>query len=104
VNAFGKGQVIYLGTALDEAATAAFVTYLCALAEITPCAHTPTGVTAHIRNGPERRVLFLLNYTAQKQSVTLDGEWQDAFTCEKKTTVEIQPVDGYPGSLVKYGY
>jgi beta-galactosidase len=92
VNAYGKGKVFYLGTALDEKATAALLDYLLEQAGVQRGPQTPEGVRAHERRGPEARLLFLLNYSDSVQTVTLAERWTDAFDGAVGEVFEVPPV------------
>jgi beta-galactosidase len=92
VNAYGKGKVFYLGTALDEKATTAFLGYLFEQAGVQVGPVTPEGVRAHERRGPDVRLLFLLNYTDSPQTVTLTEDWSDAFDREVGEVFEVPSV------------
>ena len=92
-NRWGKGQVIYLGTVLEGAPLAAFVDYLCGLAGVQPGLAVPDGVRAYERRGNGTRLLFLINETETPQRVNLPTGWQDVFSEQSLTEVEIAPVD-----------
>lgn len=92
-NRCGDGTVLYVGTRLGPEDLDACVAWLCGETRIESVAQTPPGVSAHERRGDGRRLLFLLNYTQQAQSVPLDGNWRDALTGETCPTAEVPPVD-----------
>jgi beta-galactosidase len=92
-NRWGKGQVIYLGTVLEGALTGFLVDYLCAQAGVRPGVATPEGVFAYERRSAGARLLFLLNQNEDAQHVDLHEEWQDAFSRETCTAVDIGAVD-----------
>jgi beta-galactosidase len=93
INAHGKGQVVYIGTALRGDTLTAFLDWLCALADVPVGLNTPDGVRAYQRQSNDVRLLFLLNFGEAAQAVSLDGKWQDTLTGERCTKVELQPAD-----------
>lgn len=90
---FGKGKIVYVGAVLAGQGLDALLKYLCGLANVEGIMQTPEGVCAYERQGPEHRLLFLLNYTDTKQTVSVPNAWQDAFTGDECREVEINPVD-----------
>jgi beta-galactosidase len=93
LNAYGQGQVVYVGAMLDEAAMGALVDDLCQLAGVRPLVDTPPGVRVYQRRGPGTRLWFVLNYTGAAQTISLPGTWRDVFTGEACQAVEVAPVD-----------
>jgi len=92
-NDFGKGKVIYVGTVLQGEAIDALAGYLCGLAGIKGIMKTPQGVSAYERQGPDHRLLFVLNYTDTRQTVTLPHTWKDAFSGQECREIQIDPID-----------
>jgi len=50
-------------------------------------------VRAYERRGESERLLFVLNYTDQPQTVTLPGSGLDALTDQPASRIEVTPVD-----------
>jgi len=81
LNHFGKGSVFYVGT---ESSAPEFYERLlgyalqAAGAEAGPRA--PDGVEVATRQGPGGKIIFLLNYTDQEQSVDLGRAYRNALT------------------------
>ena len=93
INEYGKGKVLYLGTALDKAGTDSLVAFACAQAEIEMGPKTPEGVMAYVRCCKDRKILFLLNYTDHIETISLQGIWQDSLSSESGSTFSIHAVD-----------
>ena len=93
LNEFGSGKVVYVGTVLRGETLAALITWLCRLAGVEPVLSAAPGVRALERRGDKTRFLFLLNFTDTPESVSLDGEWEDAFTGERAASVDVAAID-----------
>ena len=93
VHPYGKGKVVYVGTLFRGADLQAFVTWLCAQAEVEPILATPPGVHAYERRGGAVRLVFLINYTDQTVETDLDGEYSDLLAGGKTTRVKIAALD-----------
>jgi len=76
-NRFGKGWVVYIGTAGDEPFFDNLANYLIALSEVKPVLESPEGVEITERWVSDRRLLFVLNYTSKQQEVSFDGHYSD---------------------------
>lgn len=77
VNEYGSGKAYYVGTHSDQAFYQTFLHKLFAQAGIKPVHHTPSGVEAAVRENAGGRYLFLLNHTAEEQTVVLEGNYKD---------------------------
>jgi beta-galactosidase len=98
VNDYGRGKVVYVGTLLRGETLKAFVSWLCAQAAVVLGQATPQGVRAYERwgcdaRGRDLRLLFLINYSDVEQTVSLAGQWEDAFTGERCTQAAVPAVD-----------
>lgn len=93
VNQYGKGKVVYCGTALDGNSLNSFVKYLCDLAEVQSIIKTPEGVQAYIRRQKGKRIVYILNYTKTNMKVELPWETKDAFTGYMCREVDVEPLD-----------
>jgi beta-galactosidase len=82
VNRWGKGTVIYVGTALRGESMAALIAAMCARAGIAPLTHAPPGLHVYQRVGPDARIWFVLNKTETTLSCTIPGKWRDALSGE----------------------
>jgi beta-galactosidase len=72
LNHYGQGRVIYLGVLSDGAFYDALACWLSDLAGIQTL-ETPTGVEVAVRWQGEQSITFILNHTAQPQTLTLDA-------------------------------
>jgi len=72
LNEVGEGRVVYVGTFGDADLWTALVGWLIALAELKPLLDVPQGVEVTERWQGDRRLLFVLNHTAEEQEVVLD--------------------------------
>ncbi len=95
LNGFGKGHVIYLGT---QSSSATFYDRLTGFADGLAGVHRgpvlPKGVEMSVRQRPGEKLIFLLNYTNQPQTVSLDEATRDAFSGDpQKREVKISPIN-----------
>jgi beta-galactosidase len=80
-NKYGKGTGWYVGAIVrEEVFYDAVVSRLLADAGIAPLVHLPRGVEAAIRQGNDRRLLFLVNHTNDEQTVGVPQGVQDVLT------------------------
>ncbi|KQN67959.1 beta-galactosidase [Serratia sp. Leaf51] len=79
VNLFGKGQAYYVASRNDAQFHADFFTALAKEMHLPRAINTPLpeGMTAARRTDGESEFIFLQNYSAQSQSVTLPLDYQD---------------------------
>jgi beta-galactosidase len=89
VNNYGKGKVIYIGTVLRDASLQAFAEWLTHLAGIEPNLPTPAGVRAYERQGADFRLLFLLNFGEDNQTVLLGSTWREILTDQDVSEVHL---------------
>jgi beta-galactosidase len=73
LNLYGEGQAVYAGTMGGEQFWDVLVGWLVNLAGLRPVMDTPPGVEAAERWQGEKRLLFLLNHTAQEQTIEIDA-------------------------------
>jgi beta-galactosidase len=89
----GEGQVLYVGVMLPQAGVHAVVDWLCQRCGIKPTFARPEGVSIYERECEQYKLLFLINWTPEPQTVKLHDGWQDAFTQEPLDAVLIPPND-----------
>ncbi|MBB6114619.1 beta-galactosidase [Rahnella inusitata] len=79
VNLYGKGQAYYVASCNDAQFHADFFTALAKEMHLPRAINTPLpeGMTAARRTDGESEFIFLQNYSAQSQSVTLPLDYQD---------------------------
>ena len=75
---FGKGRAVYLGAHLEPQDLARVLSILLAQADVKPSAQAPRGVEITVRHSAGKRWTYLLNHSAQAQSVTMPGTFKDA--------------------------
>ena len=92
-NKYGKGSAFYLGTVLDRGAMDWLVEYLCEAADTHPAIATgPAGVEVLRRSTGKDSFLFLLNHSAEKVTVPLDGDGCDLLTAVNiRGSIELDP-------------
>jgi beta-galactosidase len=93
LNSYGKGKVVYVGTLLRGESLKTFIAWLCALADVPQGLATPENVRAYERRNEETRLLFLLNFGDEAQTITLDGQWEDTLTGTLYENVTVPPSD-----------
>jgi beta-galactosidase len=91
VNRFGKGALVYVGTLLRGENLDVFTTWLTGLAGVEPCMATPPGVRAYERRSADYRLVFLLNFSEQPQTVALGGVWHEQLSGEAVEHVHLSP-------------
>jgi beta-galactosidase len=79
-NAHGKGNVYYMGVYLPEPLLKEFLGGI--LPEF-PVKDIPEGVEITLRRGQQRRIVFVINNTRERQTVTLPGTFQDILSGEQ---------------------
>ncbi len=97
VNLFGKGQAYYLASRNDQTFHADFYTALAQEMNLPRAleATLPEGMTAARRTDGESEFIFLQNYAAQSQTITLTADYSDMIhggTLPRKLTL---PAFGY---------
>ncbi|MEI2609231.1 MAG: beta-galactosidase [Candidatus Promineifilaceae bacterium] len=96
VNEVGRGRAYYLAARTDSTFLQAFYTCLSqdlGLARAIPTP-LPEGVTAQVRVRGREQFLFLLNFNATPQPITLpSAQYQDALSAE--TVCGVLTLDGY---------
>jgi len=79
-NAWGKGSVYYMGVYLPEPVLRQF---LSGILPDFPVKDIPPGIEITLRKGPQRRLVFVLNNTRERQTVTLPGPMRDLLSGEQ---------------------
>jgi beta-galactosidase len=82
INSFGKGKAVYIGADLAPASLARALQSLSASAGVKALANVPAGVEVTVRKSGGKRWVFVLNHTANQQSVNIPGTLRDALTHE----------------------
>ncbi len=91
-NRFGAGHSVYVATFGDDALYAALAPWLLKLAQVEGALATPPGVECCVRWQGDRPLWFLLNHTAQEQSVTLPAPMVDIVSGQPvEATVVLKP-------------
>ena len=71
VNPCGQGLAYYIATDAEEAFLADFYRAVAAAKRIVPVVRPAAGVEVLLREGPDRKLLFLLNHAAKSRQVSL---------------------------------
>ena len=91
VHAVGKGQVIYVGTIGDAALATAVITGALELAKISPALRAPHGVEVTTCWRGQQPVLFILNHTANDETIRLDCAYTDLISGLSKDGTVVIP-------------
>jgi beta-galactosidase len=93
INRFGQGRVIYLGIMGDGAYYDAIARWLSNLADIKPLLETPAGIEVMERWQGEQKIMFILNHTAQPQTITLKSRFTNLLTDQTITgAIQLEPL------------
>ncbi len=95
LNEIGQGQVVYVGTVGDAPLHRALVDWSLGLVGAQPPPVVPRGIEMTERRQGDRRLLFVLNHTDQRQDVTLDGRYVNLLhnSAPLEGTVALAPKD-----------
>lgn len=92
VNAFGQGQVYYLGTHPEEAWLMSLFSEVASKLKITMFPGLPEGVQVTVRTGRDRSFLFVLNLCREARKVTLPGAYPSLLYGESRgLELELEP-------------
>jgi len=92
-NPFGKGGAFYVGTVPDEEGMRWLVEEFCKTADVNPIASdVPSGVELSRRTKGKSSWLFILNHSAKKVTVPLEGAGFDLLSdTAVKDSIELEP-------------
>jgi beta-galactosidase len=82
INTFGKGKAVYIGADLTRPGLARVLRSLSASAGVKQPFEVPSGVELTVRKSVNKQWVFLLNHTADPQSVSIPGAFTDLVTGE----------------------
>jgi len=85
LNKYGKGKAIYIGADLDAGGLNGMLQTLAGLAGVEQPLDVPSGVETTVRTSGGKQWLFLLNHTAEVQSVSISNSFTDILAREKLT-------------------
>jgi beta-galactosidase len=85
----GKGRITYVGFWPDAATLSALTAGWLKDAEVAPLLHVPEGVEVCERAGDGRRVLVLINHTADAKQITLPARMMDLLKGGNVSNVEL---------------
>ena len=92
INAFGDGQVIYIGTMGDDSFYSSITKWVLELANIKPLLVAPAGIEVTQRWQADQRLLFVLNHNAIAEEISLDNTYTDLITGKTFSgTITIEP-------------
>jgi len=100
MNRYQNGRVITVGTFGQPDLYTALLPWLCELASVQPILKAPTGVEVTLRQKNQTDYLFLLNHTAQDQTVMLDAAYTDLITEEHNIKQQIS-LDPYGVAVLR---
>ncbi|KAA3665306.1 MAG: hypothetical protein DWQ04_01310 [Chloroflexi bacterium] len=89
INAYGDGQVIYLGTMGEPVLYHTLARWTAGLADISPLLKTGQDVEVTERISGNNRLLFVLNHTESEQSVDVHGRFSDLLNGETAVSAKI---------------
>ena len=92
-NHFGEGSAFYVGTVPNEEGMAWLIEQTCNAADVKPIApDTPAGVELSRRTKGNTSWLFVLNHSAEKVTVPLEGTGLDLLTgAHVRDSIELEP-------------
>lgn len=96
VHQFGQGHAYYVATQGNDELLARLIQHLCEVAHVTPVLSTPEGVEATKRVRTDgQAIYFLLNHTAQPQTVQLpQGRFMSLLDQQQvEGQIQLKPVD-----------
>ena len=94
-NSFGKGEVFYVGTVVDEKASAKVVQQSLQSAKVKPSVVSSNELVEITDvNGSKGAFVYVINYSKTDQEVTVSEPMKDAFTNEGiQRSASIKPLD-----------
>jgi beta-galactosidase len=84
INSFGKGKAVYLGADLTGASLSRVLQALSAMAKVQQPLDVPPGVELTVRRSAAKEWVFLLNHTADVQTIPVSKVFTDLVTGEKQ--------------------
>jgi beta-galactosidase len=94
INAFGDGQVIYIGTMGDEEFYAYIAKWVLDLVDVTPTLLSPPGVEVTQRWDGDRCYLFVLNHNAGVAEIRLEDRYTNLLSNQTLSgTIALNPYD-----------
>ncbi len=88
-SSYGKGQLIYVGVALDPSSIHSLVSWLCKQHGIGQDFARPEGISVYERNGKGQRWLFVINWTDHAQDFDPGSGWRDAYSREPVGEIRV---------------
>jgi beta-galactosidase len=85
MNNFGKGKAVYIGADLNAAGLSRVLRSLAASAGVQQASEPPAGIELTVRTDGKKQWMFLLNHTADSQTVELSGNFKDLLTGEAQS-------------------
>ena len=97
---FGRGRGYYVGAVMqEEDFYDRLIGELLSAAKVEPVLRPPTGVEVSVREGNDKRLLFILNHTEEKQTVAVPAGRPEMVT--GGTTGDTVELDAYGVAVVK---
>jgi beta-galactosidase len=99
-NQFGRGAAYYVGTVVEQSEFYdQLIQHALKSAGVAPMVKPPAGVEAAVREGEGRKLLFLVNHTEEKQTVSVPAGKQELLT--GKQTGDSLELDVYGVAVIK---
>jgi len=92
MNSYGKGKAVYIGADLNGASLARVVQAFSAVAKVQKPLDVPAGVELTVRKTTAKEWIFVLNHTADTQTISISKAFTDLVTGESLTAkVKLSP-------------
>jgi len=92
MNSYGKGKAVYIGADLNGASLARVIQAFSAVAKVQKPLDVPAGVELTVRKTTAKEWIFVLNHTADTQTVSISKAFTDLVTGESLTAkVKLSP-------------
>ncbi len=85
MNSFGKGKAVYIGADLTGASLSRVLQAFSAVAKVQRPLEVPPGVELTVRRSNAKDWIFLLNHTAEAQTITISKAFTDLVTGERQS-------------------
>jgi beta-galactosidase len=92
MNSYGKGKAVYIGADLNGASLARVLQAFSAVAKVQKPLDVPAGVELTVRKTTAKEWIFVLNHTADTQTISIPKAFTDLVTGESQSAkVKLSP-------------